>query len=112
MGIDACIYVKTTDGKAPCLSMFFPHEYDFEPWRTGMYGPQNAWRLSGLGRYYGPRYERGNWPELSAILLALYASPNVKTVYYFGDCDEIKEFTPEDRRAFDDHFMRNGNNYT
>ena len=38
--------------------------------------------LGGLGRYYGPGYERGNWPEIyAAIRLAQYCFPDSVVIY-------------------------------
>ena len=108
MGIDACIYCKTKDGKEPELCDGMPdgvaiiaaddwapegatHEI-YEPWR-----------------YYSPGYERGPWPRIAAALMALHACENVETVWYFGDCSETDApFTPERVQEYSAHYMTNG----
>lgn len=62
------------------------------------------------GRYYGPGYERGNWPLIRAI--AEWCEKNIPggEVYYGGDSSGVC-FAPFDhgaREAMNDHFLTNG----
>jgi hypothetical protein len=87
MGIDACIYVKTKDGKEPDLCDELPN--GFAVFKAGEWGPDGATHeIDQSCRYYGPGYERGPWPLLAAALMALHAAHNVEAVWYFGDSTE------------------------
>ena len=108
MGVDACIYVRTRDGNEPELCDSLPSGCAVQAAR--------AWACEGATheidqcwRYYGPGYERGPWPSIAAVLMALHASPNVETVWYFGDCsDGDGPFTPERVNEFSAHYMAEG----
>jgi hypothetical protein len=82
-------------------------EADGEPselWHTDRFSMQEAddyerkfgptHKLSTHARYYGPHYERGCWPEICGVLLSLFASQNVKRVWYFGDCSDLDTQEP------------------
>lgn len=82
--VDYCFY-EDVDGAAPTYSLI-------NPWR-----------------YYGPGYERGPWPSIAAVLMALHASPDVEKVWYFGDCSDGDEpFTPQLVQEFSAHYMTEG----
>lgn len=108
MGIDACIYVKTRDGQEPHLCDSLPNDCTViaaQEWASAgaTHEVDQCWR------YYGPGYERGPWPRIAAALMALHASPNVETVWYFGDCNDFGEpFTPERVHEFNAHYMKEG----
>lgn len=65
-------------------------------------------------RYYGIGYERGPWPKICGILMSLFASKNVKRVWYFGDnlpCltdNNINPITVEDVLEISRHYMTYG----
>ena len=108
MGVNACIYVKTRDGQEPDLCDSLPNECKV------ITAPE--WACDGAThevdqpwRYYGPGYERGPWPRIAGVLMALHAAPNVETVWYFGDCSDGDEpFTPERVQEFIAHYMQEG----
>ena len=108
MGIDACIYVRTRDGAEPALVDSLPNECSVIP--------ALEWAVNGATheidqcwRYYVSGYERGPWPRIAAVLMALFASPNVEHVWYFGDCgDEGEPITPEQVMEICAHYMRVG----
>ena len=108
MGVDACIYVKTRDGNEPELCDSLPSGCTVQAARE--------WACEGATheieqcwRYYGPGYERGPWPSIAAVLMALHASPNVETVWYFGDFSDGDEpFTPQRVHEFSAHYMAEG----
>ena len=67
--------------------------------------------ISTLCRYYGIGYERGNWPQICGILMSLFASPEVKKIWYFGDCFDLENCTPitiEEILTISYHYMLNG----
>lgn len=110
MGIDACIYVKTSDGKEPefCdslpsgCSIVVADEFAIE---GATHEIENTWR------YYGDGYERGCWPAIAHVLMALHACKNVDTdaVWYFGDTHGSDDpFTPERIHEMNAHYMRVG----
>lgn len=108
MGIDTCIYFKTRDGRNPELCDSLPS--GFEVVKAGEDECEGATHeIATYCRYYGPGYERGPWPLIAATLMALHASENVETVWYFGDCHESDApFTPERVLEFSAHYMREG----
>ena len=108
MGIDACIYLKTTDGKAPDLCDSLPNGANIID--AGEWAIEGATHeVDNVWRYYSPGYERGPWPVISSVLMALHACDNVETVWYFGDCsDGDAPFTPERVHEYNAHYMRYG----
>ena len=111
MGIDACIYCKTSDGEAPRLCDNLPDRTKIitaREWtqESCMHEILQPWR------YYGPGYERGPWPLIAAVLMILFASENAETVWYFGDdldFDGDDPFTSEQVAEFSKHYMKHGN---
>ena len=112
MGIDACIYVKTSDGQEPQLCDPLPNDCrvcPVDPRYQGYECEGATHEIDQHWRYYSPGYERGPWPSIAAVLLALHASPNVETVWYFGDCsDGDQPFTPERVQEISAHYMKEG----
>lgn len=108
MGVDACIYCKTKDGEEPNLCDALPNGATIVA--AGEWEKDRATHeISQSWRYYGPGYERGPWPSIVAVLMALHASPNVEAVWYFGDYSEIGHpFTPEHVLEYSAHYMANG----
>ena len=111
MGIDACIYIKTTNGETPTLEWDLPQ--DFELKRARKYAPLGSTHeVITPARFYGPRYARGPWPVICGVLMTLIASNDVETVWYCGDSgDEENDepFTKELVIAYSAFFMENGN---
>lgn len=108
MGIDACIYVKTSDGQEPELCDGFPYGASLKA--AGINAPAGAtYEVDQSWLYYGKGCERGPWPRIAAVLMTLHASPNVETVWYFGDSSEGDEpFTPERVNEMNAYYMQNG----
>ena len=106
MGINACIYVKTSDGQEPntCDSLPLGCSVIATEFFEGA-----THEIDQRFRYYGHGYERGPWPSIAAVLMALHAAPNVETVWYFGDCvDGDEPFTRESVLEFSMHYMTVG----
>ena len=108
MGIDARIYFKTCNGGEPTLCNTLPEDCSM-----GLAGDSvcegSTHEIYQHWRYYGPGYERGPWPRIAAVLMALHASKDVEAVWYFGDCSEGDEpFTPQRVQEFSAHYMANG----
>ena len=108
MGVDACIYFKTRNGDEPTLCDGLPPECSIV--KASEWACEGATHeVDQLWRYYGPGYERGPWPRIAAVLMALHASPDVETVWYFGDCSDGDEpFTPQRVHEFSAHYMAEG----
>lgn len=108
MGIDACIYVKTKDGKDPEFCDSLPDGCSVVA--ANEYAIDGATHeINNPFRYYGGRYERGCWPAIAHVLMALHACKNVETVWYFGDThDDNAPFTPEMIHELNAHYMRVG----
>jgi len=108
MGVDACIYCKTKDGKAPDLCDSLPIGATIIP--ANECAPEGATHeIDQSWRYYGPGYARGPWPRIAAILMSLFACENIETVWYFGDCyDTDKPFTPDRVHEYNSYYMANG----
>jgi len=108
MGIDACIYFKTFSGGEPTLCDPLPESCSIslaDSWAC----EGSTHQIDQCWRYYGPGYERGPWPRIAAVLMALHASKDVEAVWYFGDCSEEDEpFTPQRVQEFSAHYMANG----
>jgi len=108
MGIDASIYLKTRDGNEPTLPNQLPGGCRMLP--VADWAPEGATHaIDQWWRYYGRGYERGPWPTIAAVLMTLHASPDVETVWYFGDSNDGDDpFTPERVQELCAHYMREG----
>lgn len=102
MGLDVTLFIEgdASDEQIEKADELFAERGQLEPW-GGVYFERLNYRPrrvqhSTLMRYYGPGYERGNWPAIHAdILLMRAAFPGMK-VYYGHDCqDEYEEATDE-----------------
>lgn len=108
MGIDAYIALKAT---GPIdLQWSLPREYEIRPASDYLRSRLDVTHeIESYSRYYSPDYERGNWPELCACLMLLYACPNIERVYYGGDGGAgIQEFTIDDVLEFSRRYMEHG----
>lgn len=107
MGIDVEIYFEA-DGEPSdlcplCGEVSLADDYERE------HGPTH--KIVSMSRYYGVGYERGSWPHICGTLMSLFASPNVKRVWYFGDSTDIDSAAPITRDevlALSRHYMLNG----
>ena len=108
MGVDARIYFKTKTGDEPRLCDPLPNDARItEAGRWAQKGSTH--KVDQSWRYYGPDYERGPWPWIAATLLALMASEDVETVWYYGDCLGGDEpFTPDRLDQYNRHYIENG----
>lgn len=108
MGIDACIYVKTNNEKEPKLCDSLPDDCSIVA--ADEYAVDGATHeIEQSYRYYGVGYERGCWPRIAHVLMALCACENVETVWYFGDTIESDEpFTSERIHELNTHYMSVG----
>lgn len=97
-----CPIVDTFDGKYEALGRSDEGEYERE-----------RIVFSTMNRYYGPGYERGDWPAIyGAIRLLQTALPRCR-VFYGGDCYETgEECTPVFLSGIWAHFLGpNGDDY-
>lgn len=132
MGIDATGYFLTkrclTDDEIvkmnaelvefhPRLHRNPPKEsYDAGPWfqRANQHDglPENAIEIDfGLGRFYGPFYERGDFMEYLTVLGWLRRRDYVTAVFYGGDStslDEISEWDEARERDYIEHYLSVG----
>jgi hypothetical protein len=109
MTIEANIYAKTKDGNPPELPDPLPSGFSVVP--AGRCAPVGATHKIDQGCcYYSTHYERGPWPAIAAILMALHAAPNVEAVWYFGDSDyKETQITKEQVCEISMHYMKVGN---
>lgn len=110
MGIDVEIYCELSEGTEPsdlvCPQGFHLQEAGEYERQFGM--THEVWTGA---RYYGEYYERGPWPYICAVLMSLFASTNVKRVWYFGDnrdLDGVEPITREDVLKLSMHYMTHG----
>lgn len=62
-----------------------------------------------LMRYYGPWYERGDWPLICWALMNLHACARVGKIWYGGDsCHQHPEATIDYINEISAHYMKNG----
>lgn len=61
-------------------------------------------------RYYGPGYERGNWPVIRSTAEWLEVNLPVHEIWYGGDSSGVvaEPFGEAARRAFNHHYLTNG----
>jgi len=105
MGVDAMIFFKVRAGvEAP--EFYFPEGFEVKSF-SDSYGPPGATHeVDTLSRYYGKHYERGNWPSICAVLMALHACLDVERVWYDGDSsDNYEVCTPETVLDISRHYM-------
>jgi hypothetical protein len=90
-----CSIVDTFDGKYPVLAR---EDHDWLP------APRVS--LSTMNRYYGPYYERGDWPGIYGAIRLMQAAFPGRKVFYGGDTDEIgQECTEEFLAGIWEHFV-------
>ncbi len=91
MGIDVEIYFESEGEPTDLRILCDGYAEDCDDYER-RFGPTH--RISSCTRYYGPGYERGPWAEICGTLMSLFASTNVKRVWYFGDCVDIDGAEP------------------
>lgn len=105
MGIDTCIYVKTKDGEEPEVRFSLPLHCTCVA-ATGREPESATHEIITPWRYWAYDYDRGPWPHIAAVLMLLFAAPNVETVWYFGDSfDTVEPFTKDDVLEFSRLYM-------
>jgi hypothetical protein len=111
MGVDVEMYVEVSDGVEPS-DIWLPEGWTIHDATDREREAGATHSIGSTSRYYGVGYERGHWPTICGVLMSLFASTNVKRVWYFGDhsCLEkgTKPVTPEDVLAISCHYMANG----
>lgn len=111
MGLDAKIYFISNGD--PDLDFTLPSGFDVcrvsdrESYLVEENGATHC--ISTCARYYGPGYERGDWPRIAHVLMMLFASESVSKVWYGFDCTEFpSRFNPEDLLETCKHYMAHG----
>jgi len=118
MGVDAMIFVHTTDGCDPKVG-FPPNNVSFRDCEdeSGLAdaieksdGLRPTHEVRNHWRYYGPGYERGPWPDIASLILYLLAAENVDAVWYDGDSGWGSVRIDRERlEEINDHWIKNGN---
>lgn len=108
MGMDVEIYFEC-EGEPTDLRVLIEGQCEPADEYERKFGPTH--KISSGTRYYGPHYERGPWAEICGTLMTLFASSNVKRVWYFGDAADIDHISPitiDDVLAISRHYMLHG----
>lgn len=112
MGVDAMIFIHTTDGGPPLLDYPLVDGLSLRECDECGYvadGTRPTHEVGNLWRYYGHGYERGPWPEIAAALMHLLSARNVDVVWYGGDCGTaIHRFDEERLADINSHWIKNG----
>jgi hypothetical protein len=115
MGVDANIFYRVRDGMESDTHLRCAESRLIEKpdeWED-MWFPRLATHsvdLDGNNRYYSDGYERGDWPTIAGVLMALLADPAIETVWYGGDTSgQPPEATPARVLELCAHWMKHGN---
>jgi hypothetical protein len=119
MGVDALIYIHTTDGQDPSIEFGLPpgvesvrrcDNDDFLADAIGEHcGVRPTHEVRTGWRHYGPGYERGPWPDIAAVLMRLMQAPNVDIVWYDGDSGwELARMDASRLLEITTHWLANG----
>ena len=108
MGIDVRIHLQQIGDIG---DLGFNGDYDIKP--ISEYDkedhPEATHSIQSMCRYYGPHYERGNWPTICGVLMKLHAHEGVGKVWYGGDSTcQIPECPPTKVVAISLHYMEHG----
>lgn len=68
--------------------------------------PDGSIEVSLGGRYYGPTYERGHWPDLAAVIRFFRLRMPKASIYYGSDSGGPVPFSVEDEEAMWDHWAK------
>lgn len=85
MGVDAEILVRTKDGSAPRVPFWCENHVEVVPPYDGLHPKYATHYLRTVWRVYREDYERGPWPLIASLLLALLEDDAVTDVWYEGD---------------------------
>jgi hypothetical protein len=116
MGVDACIFIKVKDGARDIrLERPLPDRFSLAP-RDGemdkdWFPDESTHEVDNPCRFYGPGYERGPWPTLCGVLMVLLNSPDIETVWYFGDdlhTGDLGPFTVDRLIQYTRHYVEYG----
>jgi hypothetical protein len=111
MGLDTVIYFQAKpDFDLDSFDCGFPNGFTVVPADNYLREeyPRVTHRLEGYPRFYGVGYERGPWPEISAALMILFATPGIEGVWYGHDCGGVVEIFPENVLEISEYYMRRG----
>lgn len=119
MGLDVTLFAEgdISDEQIAVAEALFRERGQLDPWKNGYLERSehepNGVQHSTLMRYYGPGYERGNWPAIYADILLMRAAFPGMTVYYGHDCQDVyEEATDERLKEIWDHWLSpNGKAY-
>jgi len=127
MGVDAVVYVQLEETisneelamlSSDIVEAFYSvefttnKEYGWSPLTRDTEG-RNALQVFWALWFYGPGYERGDWPNISGVLDWLQGRFGEKaTVLYGGDCgnipEDLRQWTPEHKAEIWEHFIEHG----
>lgn len=106
------------DGKKEhALSVYAPpigNDYCgvYQPDGSGVPADWQVLRVHLMGRYWGPGYERGPWPDYAALMHFFRVKYPDGKVLYGGDTGFVREMTKEVRDEYWEHFaMHQGRPY-
>ena len=118
MGVDATLYAQgdVSDAELDAANKYLSERLRGAP--GGGYG-NGLWlgrseddfpdriEFDTLGRYYGPGYERGDWPTIYGYIVTLRAALPSCTVHYGPDSewDNLLEVTDESLAEMWAHFL-------
>lgn len=119
MGVDVNLYVEIapTDAELAAADAFFVARSRIgDAWQENddkiLYRDVEEWfesprvAVSTLARYYGPGYERGDWPTIYGAIRVLQAAFRGAKVFYGGDSsDDGVECTDEYLAEIWRHFL-------
>lgn len=111
MGIDATVLFRMARADLePDLEDFLPSEWEVIPvsrYLLEYLEIDATHEVDSLRRYYGIGYERGPWPEICGVLMALHATKGVEMVWYGGD-QSVYECPVEAVLEISRHYMQHG----
>lgn len=95
MGLDVTLFVEgdVTDEQIEAAEKLFAERSLLDTWGDSVYIQRSDYHpgrveRKTLHRYYGPGYERGDWPMIYADILLMRAAFPGMTVYYGSDCQD------------------------
>lgn len=109
MGIDAAIYISVADEYGQELDdladgVFTRRVTDPDDAADAPRGATHE--VIVPWRYYDDGYERGPWPLLAGVLMALLANPHIHAVWYGGDHVTPGRFSRDRLVELTDHYLR------
>lgn len=115
MGLDVNLYAEADPSpeRLNAAEKFFTARSNFGDTKSHVLNLNDAeWfdrprvEVATMARYYGPGYERGDWPTIYGAIRVLQAAFPEATVYYGGDSsDDGVECTDEYLAEIWSHFL-------